>query len=195
MNAEQHGPPDRLPVSLPESLDFHCVQPYELDSLTHLVRPVSLAVASLATGCALGMIPLVRGALDAVGDVSKITNGAMLWYLIYAMIFALSSGVSVISAWINALRGRSDARRLLRLLRQRPNISNVAYRSAIKAVSAGSGCERSRWRPAPRSPAALGPGSMSSAQLGSFDGFPSLCRLDLGCRRRRRRLFRYTFRI
>ena len=46
-----------FPVSLPESLDFHCVQPYELDSLMHVVRPVSLAVASLATGCALGMLP------------------------------------------------------------------------------------------------------------------------------------------
>lgn len=110
-----------FPVRLPESLDFHCVQPYELNSLTHLVRPVSLAVASLATGCALGMIPLVRGALDAVGDLSKVSNGAMLWYLIYAMIFALCSGVSII-AWINAFRGRSDARRLLREIRQRPNV-------------------------------------------------------------------------
>ena len=110
-----------FPVSLPESLDFHCVQPYELDSLMHVVRPVSLAVASLTTGCALGMLPLVRGALDAVADLSKITNGAMLWYLIYAMIFALCAGVSLI-AWVNALRGRSDARRLLREIRHRPNI-------------------------------------------------------------------------
>ena len=110
-----------FPVRLPESLDFHCVQPYELDSLNHLVRPVSLAVASLATGCALGMIPLVRGALEAVGDLSKVSNGAMLWYLIYAMIFALCSGVSII-AWINAFRGRGDARRLLREIRQRPNV-------------------------------------------------------------------------
>jgi len=121
IKVEQREAPIAFPVSLPESLDFHCVQPYELDSLTHLVRPVSLVVASLATGCALGMLPLVRGALDAVGDVSKISNGAMLWYLIYAMIFALCSGISII-AWINALRGRSDARRLLREIRQRPNI-------------------------------------------------------------------------
>jgi hypothetical protein len=120
MLVEQRGAPITFPVSLPESLDFHCVQPYELDSLTHLVRPVSLAVASLATGCALGMIPLVRGAIDAVGDISKITSGAMLWYLIYAMVFALSAGISII-AWINALRGRSDARRLLREIRMRPN--------------------------------------------------------------------------
>ena len=121
MQAEQRGAPIAFPVSLPESLDFHCVQPYELDSLTHLVRPVSLAVASLTTGCALGMIPLVRGAIDAVGDVSKISSGAMLWNLIYAMVFALSAGISII-AWINALRGRSDARRLLREIRMRPNI-------------------------------------------------------------------------
>jgi len=121
IQAEKREAPIAFPVSLPESLDFHCVQPYELDSLTHLVRPVSLAVASLTTGCALGMIPLVRGALDAVGDVSKITSGAMLWYLIYAMIFALSAGISII-AWINAFRGRRDARRLLREIRQRPNI-------------------------------------------------------------------------
>ena len=121
IQAEQREAPIAFPVSLPESLDFHCVQPYELDSLTHLVRPVSLAVASATTGCALGMIPLVHGALDAVSDVSRITNGAMLWYLIYAMIFALSSGISII-AWINALRGRSDARRLLREIRQRPNV-------------------------------------------------------------------------
>jgi hypothetical protein len=121
IKVEQREAPIAFPVSLPESLDFHCVQPYELDSLTHLVRPVSLAVASLATGCALGMLPLVRGALDAVGDLSKITNGAMLWYLIYAMIFALCSGISII-AWINALRGRSDARQLMRVIRQRPNI-------------------------------------------------------------------------
>jgi hypothetical protein len=113
--------PIAFPVSLPESLDFHCVQPYELDSLTHLVRPISLATASLATGCALGMIPLVRGALDAVSDLSKITNGAMLWYLIYAMVFALCSGISII-AWINTFRGRKDARRLLREIRQRPNV-------------------------------------------------------------------------
>ncbi len=106
---------------MPESLVFHCVQPYELDSLTHLVRPVSLAVASVTTGCALGMIPLVRGALDAVRDLPNTTNGAMLWYLIYAMIFALSSGISII-AWINAFRGRRDARRLLHEIRQRPNI-------------------------------------------------------------------------
>jgi hypothetical protein len=118
---EQSEAPVAFPVSLPESLEFHCVQPYELDSLSHLVRPVSLAVASLTMGCALGMIPLVRGALDAVGDLSKITNGAMLWYLIYAMIFALCSGISII-AWINAFRGRADARRLLREIRQRPNI-------------------------------------------------------------------------
>jgi len=121
MQVEQRVASIAFPVSLPESLDFHCVQPYELDSLTHLVRPVSLAVASLTTGCALGMIPLVRGAIDAVGDVSKITSGAMLWYLIYAMVFALSAGISII-AWINALRGRSDARRLLREIRMRPNI-------------------------------------------------------------------------
>jgi hypothetical protein len=121
IQVEQRGAPIAFPVSLPESLYFHCVQPYELDSLTHLVRPVSLAVASLTTGCALGMIPLVRGAIDAVGDVTKITSGAMLWNLIYAMIFALSAGISII-AWINALRGRSDARRLLREIRMRPNI-------------------------------------------------------------------------
>jgi hypothetical protein len=119
--AEKREAPAAFPVSLPESLDFHCVQPYELDSLTHLVRPVSLAVASATTGCALGMLPLVRGAIDAVGDVSKISSGAMLWYLIYAMIFALASGISII-AWINAFRGRRDARRLLREIRQRPNI-------------------------------------------------------------------------
>jgi hypothetical protein len=121
MQADMRVASIAFPVSLPESLDFHCVQPYELDSLTHLVRPVSLAVASLTTGCALGMIPLVRGAIDAVADVSKISSGAMLWYLIYAMVFALSSGISII-AWINALRGRSDARRLLREIRMRPNI-------------------------------------------------------------------------
>jgi hypothetical protein len=111
----------RFPVTLPDDLVFHCVQPYELDSLTHLARPVSLAVASIATGCALGMIPLVHGAIDAVGDLSKINNVAMLWYLIYAMIFALTSGIALI-AWINAIRGRRDARRLLRDIRQRPNI-------------------------------------------------------------------------
>jgi hypothetical protein len=118
---EQRAAPVAFPVTLPESLDFHCVQPYELDSLTHLVRPVSLAVASATTGCALGMIPLVRGALDAVRDLSNTTNGAMLWYLIYAMIFALSSGISII-AWINVFRGRRDARQLMREIRQRPNI-------------------------------------------------------------------------
>jgi hypothetical protein len=121
MLAERREPSIAFPVSLPESLDFHCVQPYELDSLTHLVRPVSLAVASLTTGCALGLVPLVRGALDAVGDLSKITSGAMLWYLIYAMVFALCSGISII-AWINVLRGRRDARRLLREIRRRPNV-------------------------------------------------------------------------
>jgi hypothetical protein len=118
---EKRAAPIAFPVTLPESLDFHCVQPYELDSLTHLARPVSLAVASATTGCALGMIPLVRGALDAVRDPPNTTNGAMLWYLIYAMIFALSSGISII-AWINAFRGRRDARRLLHEIRQRPNI-------------------------------------------------------------------------
>jgi hypothetical protein len=119
--AAPHRAPIDFPVSLPESLDFHCVQPYELDSLTHLVRPVSLAVASLTTGGALGLIPLVHGALEAVGDLSQVSNGAMLWYLIYAMIFALCSGISII-AWINVLRGRSDARRLLREIRRRPNV-------------------------------------------------------------------------
>jgi hypothetical protein len=121
LQAERREAPIPFPVTLPESLLFHCVQPYELDSLTHLVRPVSLAVASVTTGCALGMSPLVRGALDAVGDLSKVTSPAMLWYLIYAMIFALSAGISII-AWINAIRGRRDARRLLREIRARPNI-------------------------------------------------------------------------
>jgi hypothetical protein len=119
--AAPRATPIAFPVSLPESLDFHCVQPYELDSLTHLVRPVSLAVASATTGCALGMIPLVHGALDAVANPSNVSNGGMLWYLIYAMIFALASGISII-AWINTFRGRNDARRLLREIRQRPNI-------------------------------------------------------------------------
>jgi hypothetical protein len=45
----------------------------------------------------------------------------MLWYLIYAMIFALSSGVSII-AWINVFRGRRDAQQLMYEIRQRPNI-------------------------------------------------------------------------
>lgn len=121
IQAEKRAEPIAFPVTLPDDLMFHCVQPYELDSLSHLARPVSLAVASITAGCALGMIPLVRGALDAVGDLSKITNGAMLWYLIYAMVFALSSGISII-AWINAFRGRRDARRLLRDIRQRPKI-------------------------------------------------------------------------
>jgi hypothetical protein len=118
---EQREAQMALPVSLPESLTFHCVQPYELDSLGHLVRPVSLAVASATTGCALGMIPLVHGALDAVGDLSKVSNDAMLWYLIYAMIFALCSGISII-AWINVVRGRTDARKLLQQIRRRPKI-------------------------------------------------------------------------
>jgi hypothetical protein len=118
---EQRAAPIAFPVTLPESLDFHCVQPYELDSLTHLVRPVSLAVAAATTGCALGMIPLVRGAFDAVSNLSNTTNDAMLWYLIYAMIFALSSGVSII-AWINVFRGRRDAQQLMYEIRQRPNI-------------------------------------------------------------------------
>ncbi len=109
-------------VNPPASLLFHWVQPYELENLRHLVRPISLAVASATTGCALGMIPLVHSALDAVRDLSKVTNDGMLWYLIYAMIFALSAGVSVI-AWINTLYGRSDARRLLREIRQRPKIA------------------------------------------------------------------------
>lgn len=104
-----------------ESLLFHCVQPYELDSLTHLVKPISLAVAALSTGCALGMIPLVRNALDAVQDLSKVSNEGMLWYLLYAMMFALSSGIAII-AWINVLRGRSDARQLMSEIRKRPKI-------------------------------------------------------------------------
>jgi hypothetical protein len=122
IRAEKREVPAGLPGSLPENLSFHCVQPYELDSLTHLVRPVSLAVASATMGCALGMIPLVHNALDAVQDLSKVTNDGMLWFLIYAMIFALSSGVSII-AWINAWHGRSDARQLLREIRQRPKIA------------------------------------------------------------------------
>jgi hypothetical protein len=67
------------------------------------------------------MIPLVIGALNAVHDLSKTTNDGMLWYLIYAMIFALSSGISMI-AWINAWCGRSDARRLLDEIKKRPEI-------------------------------------------------------------------------
>lgn len=110
-----------VPATLPESVLFHLVQPYEMESLTHLVRPVSLAVASLTTGCALGMIPLVRSALDAVQDLSKVSNAGMLWYLIYAMVFALSSGISII-AWINTFYGRRDARRLMVQIRQRPKV-------------------------------------------------------------------------
>jgi hypothetical protein len=129
IRVEPREAPIAFPVGLPESLVFHCVQPYELDSLTHLVKPISLAVASATTGCALGMIPLVHSALVAVSDLSKVTNDAMLWYLIYAMIFALSSGLAII-AWINTWRGRRDARHLLQQIRRRPEIplSQVAGR-------------------------------------------------------------------
>lgn len=107
--------------SRPESLEFHWVQPYELEKLTHMEKPFSLAVAAATTGCALGMTPLVNGAIAAVHDLSKTTNDGMLWYLIYAMIFALSVGISVI-AWINAWCGKSDARKLLNEIKQRPKI-------------------------------------------------------------------------
>lgn len=110
-----------VPATIPDSVLFHLVQPYELQSLTHLVRPVSLAVASATTGCALGLLPLVRSALDAVQDLSKVPTGGMLWYLIYAMVFALSAGISII-AWINTFYGRGDARRLMAHIRQRPKV-------------------------------------------------------------------------
>jgi hypothetical protein len=110
-----------VPARRPEGLWFHWVQPYELEKLTHIKKPFSLAVASATTGCALGMIPLVIGALNAVHDLSKTTNDGMLWYLIYAMIFALSSGISMF-AWINVWCGRSDARRLLDEIKKRPEI-------------------------------------------------------------------------
>jgi hypothetical protein len=110
-----------VPASRPESLEFHWVQPYELERLTHIEKPFSLAIAAATTGCALGMTPLVNGALAAVHDLSKTTNDSMLWYLIYAMIFALSVGISII-AWINAWCGRGDARKMLEELKQRPKI-------------------------------------------------------------------------
>jgi len=128
IRAEKRELAPGIPANPPESLMFHWVQPYELERLTRIKKPFSLAVASATTGCALGMAPLVNGALNAVHDLSKTTNDGMLWYLIYAMIFALSTGISII-AWINAWCGRSDARKLLNEIKQRPKIplSQVAH--------------------------------------------------------------------
>lgn len=128
MRVEKRELVSEVPASRQESLLFHWVQPYELERLTRIKKPFSLAVASATTGCALGMAPLVNGAINAVHDLSKTTNDGMLWYLIYAMIFALSSGISII-AWINAWCGRSDARRLLDEIKKRPKIplSQVAH--------------------------------------------------------------------
>lgn len=108
-----------LAVTKPESLVFHWLQTHELERLMRLERPFPLAIASATTGYALGMIPVIQTSAAALSDLSKATHGDLIWAGVYLASMALSVGISI-TTWIDALRGRSDAKNFLEEIKKRP---------------------------------------------------------------------------
>ena len=111
--------PIPLYESRPQSLLFYWVQLHELERLMHIERPFSLALASAATGYALGVLPLLRDAYRAINDLSKTSPDELFWHGVYCMTFALAVGISIIT-WGNAFKGKSDATKLLEEIKRRP---------------------------------------------------------------------------
>lgn len=58
----------------PESITWHKIWDYELDTMTNVSRPLVLGLATMFIGAALGLVPSVKDVFTASG-----TTGALGW--------------------------------------------------------------------------------------------------------------------
>lgn len=108
-----------LLVSPPENVHFYWVQLHELEKLMTVERPFSLAIASATTGFFLGLLPMLQEEAAAFSNPGKMTPTAMIWSVIYFALAALFVGISIVT-WVDAFRGKSDARQVLADIKKRP---------------------------------------------------------------------------
>lgn len=104
-----------LPIfeTRPDRLTLHMVEDHQLEALTNMSRPISLALAGAATGGFLGLIPSAMVALHRVGT-TDLTGADMASALI-----CVGCIVCAVIAWPLAIKGQLAANRAIKNIRQR----------------------------------------------------------------------------
>ncbi len=107
----------RLVETSPTEIVFHRIEDHQLEQLTNISRPVTLAVSGAAVGAFFSLLP---SAIDALGKVgtTQLTRGGMAYCLIDAVCFlaALIFGYSAAKGEVQA----KDTVKAIRAREQRP---------------------------------------------------------------------------
>lgn len=113
-DASEGGLPIALYERSPTDITFHRIEDHELEALTKLSRPLSMAVAGTATGGFLGLAVLVVGALDRVGT-SQLAGTDITAIVLCAICLTVSC-----ITWPIAIRGERRACNSVTRIRSRP---------------------------------------------------------------------------
>ena len=99
--------------TVPTSINVHMIEDHQLDTLANVSKPLPLAVAGVAAGAVLGLLPSLLAAVCAIGTAGFGVEQALYVGLEPILLFvAVYFGIS-------AYRGDQRARQLVDQIRSR----------------------------------------------------------------------------
>ena len=109
--------PFQLLETRPTSITWHMIFDHELNTLVNISRPLTLGLATLLIGAALGLLPSVVESFSAAGRGAVIATGGLIVLCTAAL--CLASGVV---CGFFACRGQVDAHRIRNDVRSRNTV-------------------------------------------------------------------------
>jgi hypothetical protein len=99
----------------PSFITVHRIEDHELEMLTNISRPISLAVSTMAIGACLGLLP------SALVVVEKVRAGtAIIGSDLLTLCVCVGCGVAGIIIGLYAARGQYRAHQTVSVIRSRP---------------------------------------------------------------------------
>ena len=106
-------PAIQIVQTVPSKIAMHTIEDHLLDKLTNVSRPIPLAIAGVAAGGILGLLPTLRQAAPAIGT-AQFSGGDLLFVALASMLVP----IAIYCGWI-AYEGEREARRLVAEIRAR----------------------------------------------------------------------------
>lgn len=98
----------------PDSITWHKIWDYELESLTNVSRPIVLALSTMFIGSGVGLLPTVLGVFDKVSSKMHLTTTDLQMLLVAGGCWAFGLAFGFFAA-----RGQYDAYRTKKAIRAR----------------------------------------------------------------------------
>lgn len=103
----------RLVETSPTEIIFHRIEDHQLEQLTNISRPLTLAVSGAAVGAFFSLLPSAIDALGKVGTAQLNRSG-----MAYCLIDALALLAAVIFGY-SAAKGEVEAKKTVKTIRAR----------------------------------------------------------------------------